>query len=76
MGNEILELCPRPSFFEGIARLFDFSGTLDHYNYSETGDEADYRAILSDWQHVGYEISRATESFARAYIKGTDGQIT
>ena len=74
MEHKILELCARPSFLEGVARLFDFSGTLNHYNYSKSEDEADFRAILSDWQHVGYDISKATDQFGKIYLKGEDGQ--
>lgn len=74
MGKEILELCERPSFLEGMARLFDFGGTLNHYNYSSSEEEADYRAILSDWRHVGNDIRKATDQFARTYLEGLDGQ--
>jgi len=74
MGKEILELCKRPSFFEGVARLFDFSGSLNHYNYSRTPMEADYRAILSDWRNVGYDLRTAMQQFADTYLEGMDGQ--
>jgi len=74
MGKEILELCAHPSFLEGVARLFDIGGTLDHYNYSRSEEEADYSAILSDWRHVGNDIRKATDQFARIYLEGMDGQ--
>ncbi len=75
MEKEILDLCARPSFFEGVARLFDFGGTLNHYKYSKTSMEADYRAILSDWRHVGYDLRTAMQQYSDLYLKGMDGRI-
>ena len=52
----------RPSFLEGVARIFDFGGTLNTY-YLVSSDEdprqADARAIASDWQAVGKDIAGA-----------------
>lgn len=53
----------RPSFREGLARLFDFSGHLVKYNYSRSEREADLRALSSDWQHVGEDIRAAIQDF-------------
>ena len=50
----------RPSFLTGIARLFDFGGTLNTYHYRPGGKdakEADARAIASDWEAVGRDIA-------------------
>lgn len=73
MRKEILELCARPSFWEGVARLFDFGGTLNKYSYSRSENEADYRAISSDWRHVGDDIRVAMHQFEEIYLKGQDG---
>jgi hypothetical protein len=75
MSNEILELCARPSFFEGMARLFDFPGILNCYNYSKTTGEADYRAILSDWRHVGNDLLSATMQYADMYLGRDDERV-
>jgi hypothetical protein len=32
MLERTMYLCARPSFWEGIARIFDIGGTLDEYN--------------------------------------------
>ena len=56
-------LFARPSFIEGVARILDFSGTLNEYNSCDTGEEADARAILSDWQAVGSDIEDASKKF-------------
>lgn len=56
-------LYARPSFWEGLARLLDVGGTLNEYNYSDSDEEADVRAILSDWEAVGKDIRAAIKKF-------------
>jgi len=51
----------RASFLDGVARIFDFTGTLSEYNRSRTGEEADYQALLSDWLAVGDDIREASQ---------------
>jgi hypothetical protein len=41
------------SFFEGMARMLDLGGTMVVYNDSPTPEEADNRALDSDWRAVG-----------------------
>ena len=55
----------RPSFLRGVARLFDFGGTLNTYYYLQEEDpnEADARAIASDWEAVGKDIADAIEKY-------------
>ena len=52
-------LFARPSFIEGVARIFDLSGTLSTYNRREAGEQADYLALSSDWYAVGNDMRRA-----------------
>ncbi len=49
-------LFARPSFLEGIARLFDFGNTLQEYNCTLTGEQADRLAMKADWYAVGSDI--------------------
>lgn len=49
-------LFARPSFFSGIARLFDLAGTLNVYNVSPDGDTADIRAFREDWKAIGDDM--------------------
>lgn len=49
-------LFARPSFLEGLARIFDFSGSLNEYNQSRTPAEADYIALKMDCRAVGLDI--------------------
>lgn len=57
------QLYANPSFCEGFARLIDFAGTLNKYNYSDSPKQADTRALLSDWENVGLDIKTAMEQF-------------
>ena len=41
-------LYARPSVMEGIGRNMDFFGSMNSYNYSQNGDEADKIAIAND----------------------------
>ena len=54
-------LFARVSFLEGVARIFDLSGTLSEYNRSRTGEETDCQALLSDWKAVGDDIREASQ---------------
>ena len=54
-------LFARPSVTGGLARLFDFSGTFDAYNHSETPDEADAKAMFADWAAVGDSLACAID---------------
>ncbi len=55
----------RPSFATGLARLFDFGGTLNNYYYVRYEDpqESDARALASDWEAVGKDIADAIEQY-------------
>ena len=48
-----------PSFIGGIAAVIDFGSTLTNYNFSNTPEEADFKALRSDWVTVGEDISGA-----------------
>jgi hypothetical protein len=56
MGNYSDYFFARPSFIGGMARVLDLGSTLNVYNESQTPQEADERAISSDWKAVGSEI--------------------
>ena len=52
-----------PSFLTGAGRVMDLGAALEHdnYNMSATPEEADARAIASDWQVVGRDLGQAIE---------------
>ncbi|MGB8261571.1 MAG: hypothetical protein WCE75_14515 [Terracidiphilus sp.] len=58
-------LFARPSFVSGAARVLDLGGVFDVYNVSKTPQEADERAIESDWRAIGGDLHDAMESAAR-----------
>jgi len=65
MNDKGFSLYTKPSFLEGVARLVDIAGTLDEYNYSDSDDEADSRAIESDWEAVGHDLHSAMEKLRK-----------
>ncbi len=54
-------LFARPSFLEGWARLFDFSGSLNEYNRSKHPDSV---AQWADWTVVGTALRESMSRFA------------
>ena len=54
-------LYARPSFVEGVARLFDFGNTLNEYNTSLTAEQADFLALRADWRVVARDLGIAFE---------------
>ncbi len=68
MSNYEGETCflfASPSFMQGMASAVDIGGTLVVYNESRTIQEADARAIGSDWAMVGKDIRAAVQSLAK-----------
>ena len=46
-----------PSFLEGLARIFDFGGTLlEDYEVPGSGFEDDIAAMRSDWIVIGQDM--------------------
>jgi len=58
-------LFAEPSLVEGISRLFDWGGTLNQYDTSHTGAEADRLALLFDWTAIGEDFLHAIEEYAK-----------
>lgn len=52
-------LSANPSFIRGMGRVLDLGSTRDVYNTSDSPDEADFNAILSDWNTVGDDMENA-----------------
>jgi hypothetical protein len=49
-------LFPKPNKLQGIATIFNLWGLYFLYNGSKDGDEADRRAIQSDWGMIGQDL--------------------
>ena len=69
MGTDTKFLYAEPSFIEGIARIFDFTGTLNVYNISPTGEIADELAMCMDWVQTSDDIRSAFDRYRREYHK-------
>lgn len=54
-----------PSFLGGLSATLDLGSTLTMYNDSNSPQEADVRAIRSDWLAVGDDIFQAMEQWER-----------
>ncbi|MGL4608379.1 MAG: hypothetical protein ACRCYY_01660, partial [Trueperaceae bacterium] len=50
-----------PSFWSGAARVLDLFGVFDRYNQSQSPEEADAKAIASDWIMVGQDLKKVSE---------------
>lgn len=62
-------LYARPSFLEGVARLFDFGGTLQTYNDSDSVEEADRIALAMDLQAIGEDMRTAIQLFVEENLE-------
>lgn len=51
---------------EGMARIMDLGATLVVYNDSLSIEEADKRALNSDWRAVGDDLRSAMNSYAES----------
>jgi hypothetical protein len=54
-----------PSFWTGAARLLDLGATFDAYNYSDSDEEADEKALYSDWAMVGSDMLASMSTYGR-----------
>ena len=67
--NDTDFLYARPSFIEGVARLFDTAGSLNEYNRSPTPEEADARALSRDTIAVARDLLQVIVEEAPTVVK-------
>lgn len=60
-----------PSFLRGVASILDLGSTLTVYNESSSPEEADAKAIRSDWLAVGDDILQAYDKWELMYEQKT-----
>jgi hypothetical protein len=66
-----------PSFTMGLGSILNIEGNYFHFNYSENAEQADTKALESDWGMVGQDIEYAIEEFSKDFPKvksPTNGQ--
>jgi hypothetical protein len=56
-------LLPKNNFWVGMGSILNLAGSYFDYNYSKTEKEADFKAIMSDWENVGDDIRKSKEKF-------------
>lgn len=64
MSNKTIFLFYNPGLLNGVARLYDFTGSFDSYNESATPKQADAVALYADWAAVGDELVIAMNKLA------------
>ncbi len=52
---------PKPSIIEGISKMADFRTLRERYAELLEKENADYRAILSDWISVGQDFQTSID---------------
>lgn len=62
-------LLPMNNFLVGLGSVLNVAGKYFDYNYSNSTEEADRKAIESDWQNVGQDIRFAQEKFKKKHKK-------
>jgi len=52
-------LFPKRDFWTGFSSILSISGDENKFNTSKSGEEADMKAIKSDWEMIGQDIRNA-----------------
>lgn len=65
-------LSPRKGFLDGMCSIFDLSGSYFEYNTSESGAEADRKALSSDWGMIGQDIEDARVKLEKMLVKNSN----
>lgn len=54
-------LFKKRNFFTGAASVFNISAANKDFNTSATGEEADYKALKSDWEMIGEDFKKSVK---------------
>ncbi len=54
-------LFPTEGLITGIGSVLDINGTYVQFNYSDSDQEADTKALRNDWENVAGHVSSAFE---------------
>lgn len=54
-----------PKLSVGVGRTLDLGSTLNTYNSSSSEEEADYKAMYSDWYMVASDLKKAMVKYDR-----------
>ncbi|MDO6738311.1 hypothetical protein [Wenyingzhuangia sp. 2_MG-2023] len=62
-------LLPKNNFLVGFGSVLNIAGSYFEYNSSKTGNEADLKALFSDWLNVGEDLNVSKKKFEKKYKK-------
>ena len=54
-------LFPKRSFWTGFSSILNVFGNQNKFNTSKSGQEADCKALKSDWEMIGKDIQNAID---------------
>lgn len=55
-------LFSEPNFWAGLGSVLNISGNYYLYNYSDSDEEADLKALESDWEIVSQDLRKILKS--------------
>lgn len=55
-------LLPKRNFWSGFSSVLNIFGNSDKFNTSSSAEEADIRALSSDWQMIGDDFRKVLSS--------------
>ena len=58
-------LLPKNNFWVGMGSILNLTGSYFKYNYSKSDNEADLKALISDWDNIGEDIRKSKNSFEK-----------
>ena len=64
-----------PDFLTGVGSLMNIQGNYFEFNASKSGEDADFKALISDWGVVGNDISEAAKSLSDDLSKKRGSQL-
>lgn len=59
----------RPTFWLGFASIFNLFGNYFQYRVSDTGAQADARAMRADWQAIGDDLNLVIDRYQQSIPK-------
>lgn len=60
-------LLPKNNFLVGLGSILNIAGSYFDYNTSKTSEEADLKALISDWLNVGNDLKNSKRKFEKKY---------
>lgn len=64
-------LFPRTNTIIGAGSIFNIAGNYFSFNYSDSSDEADSKAIESDWGTIGQDLKKIFSTTSKDCLSTT-----